>query len=132
MDSFLHPQIWLFLIPLILWDLFWRGLGLWHASQKEQKFWFVALLLVNSLGLLPLLYLSFFQKSSSNRSKEGSENHFTHYAGFLLISVIVILLFVLRFVLGGPEDTWIYQKGQWIKHGRPSSAKPLFPPRYQY
>jgi len=31
---------------------------------------------------------------------------------------------VVGFVLGGNEDSWICQFGQWVKHGNPSSAKP--------
>ena len=36
-------------------------------------------------------------------------------------------LFIIRFVLGGPEDNWICDKktGEWIKHGNPSVVKPI-------
>jgi magnesium-transporting ATPase (P-type) len=47
---------------LLIWDLFWRGTGLWKSATNGQKYWFVALLLVNSLGILPIIYLKFFQK----------------------------------------------------------------------
>ena len=43
--------------PLLLWDLVLRGLALWKSAQKNQKYWFVALLVVNSVGILPLIYL---------------------------------------------------------------------------
>ncbi len=46
---------------------------------------------------------------------------------FLVIFVSVILLaFIILSIrfLSGPEDTWLYQNGQWIKHGNPSSAQP--------
>ena len=43
--------------PLILWDLVLRGLALWKSSRNSQKYWFVALLVVNSVGILPLIYL---------------------------------------------------------------------------
>jgi len=33
-------------------------------------------------------------------------------------------VFVLRFVIGGDEDTWICDKGEWIKHGNPYNPKP--------
>jgi len=26
--------------------------------------------------------------------------------------------------MGGPEDTWICEDGQWIRHGQPSSPPP--------
>lgn len=44
-------------LVITAWDLFWRGLALWKSARKEQKYWFVALLIINSVGLLPIIYL---------------------------------------------------------------------------
>ncbi len=60
-----HPvtDIVLILLPIILLvDLCLRGLALWKASQAKRTYWFIALLVVNSLGILPALYLLYFQK----------------------------------------------------------------------
>jgi hypothetical protein len=40
---------------------------------------------------------------------------------------VVILILIVRFVLGGPEDNWICQKGIWVKHGNPSTPAPTTP-----
>ena len=47
----------------------------------------------------------------------------------ILIILIIIfgIIFFLRFVVGGPEDSWICSKGQWIAHGKPSYPKPENP-----
>lgn len=47
----------------------------------------------------------------------------------VIIAVLIIIgvLFFLRFVIGGPEDSWICKDGNWIKHGRPSYPKPITP-----
>jgi len=42
----------------------------------------------------------------------------------IVIATIVIIWLGIRFVLGGPEDTWICEDGEWIEHGHPSQAKP--------
>ncbi len=42
---------------LLIADLVLRGLSLYRSARKDQKVWFIALLLVNSLGILPLVYL---------------------------------------------------------------------------
>ncbi len=42
----------------------------------------------------------------------------------IVIAVILVGLLVIRFNLGGDEDTWICQNGQWVKHGNPSAARP--------
>lgn len=45
-------------------------------------------------------------------------------AFFFVIAAILFIIFVLRFVIGGSEDTWICVNGQWQKHGNPSSTPP--------
>lgn len=42
---------------LLIADLVLRGVALYKSARKDQKVWFVALLIVNSAGLLPLAYL---------------------------------------------------------------------------
>ena len=43
--------------------------------------------------------------------------------GFIILLIIGGLL-IVRFVLGGNEDTWLCQNGQWVKHGNPSKSAP--------
>jgi hypothetical protein len=47
---------------LALWELLWKGLALYTSARKDQKYWFVALLFLNTVGVLPILYLMFFKK----------------------------------------------------------------------
>jgi hypothetical protein len=42
---------------LVLWELIWKGLALWKASKVGQKAFFVAILVLNTMGLLPIAYL---------------------------------------------------------------------------
>jgi hypothetical protein len=45
----------------------------------------------------------------------------------LAISATVLVicgLFVVRVIVGGDEDTWICDSGQWVKHGNPRSSMP--------
>lgn len=57
------------LIPLlILWDVIWRGLALWKSARNGQVYWFIILLLVNSLGILPIVYIKFFQKTTKAKA----------------------------------------------------------------
>ena len=41
----------------VLWSLFWKGLALWHSSKREDVWWFIAFLIVNTLGILEIIYL---------------------------------------------------------------------------
>lgn len=42
---------------LILWSLVWKGLALWHAAQRGERGWFIAVLLINTAGILEIVYL---------------------------------------------------------------------------
>jgi hypothetical protein len=45
------------LAAVIIWELAWKGFALWRASQRKQPWWFAVILLINSAGVLPILYL---------------------------------------------------------------------------
>lgn len=39
-----------------------KGIALWHAGRRGEKWWFIAILVINTLGILELVYLIFFAK----------------------------------------------------------------------
>ncbi len=45
------------LVLLMVWSLFWKGLALWHSAKRGQGWWFVALLVLNTAGILEIVYL---------------------------------------------------------------------------
>ncbi|MEK7504360.1 MAG: DUF5652 family protein [Patescibacteria group bacterium] len=57
----------LLIIPLGILDVVLKGFALWKSAQRKEKVWFIALLLVNSLGILPTIYLLLNQKTSKPR-----------------------------------------------------------------
>ncbi len=58
---------WWFFLVLTTWDLVWKGVALWKAARGNQRYWFVALIIVNSVGILPIIYLLFFQKKKIHK-----------------------------------------------------------------
>ena len=50
------------LILVILWTLPWKGMALWRAARRGEKAWFIILMLVNTVGILEILYLYVFGK----------------------------------------------------------------------
>ncbi len=56
------------LLIILAWSLYWKGLALWKASKRDNKTWFVVLLLVNTLGILEILYIYVFSKRSHRSS----------------------------------------------------------------
>lgn len=47
---------------LILWSLVWKGMALWRAAHRSEKVWFIVFLVVNTLGILEIIYLYFIAK----------------------------------------------------------------------
>jgi hypothetical protein len=50
-----------YIVILFLWDLVCKGIGLWKSGRNGQKNWFIAILMINSIGVVPIVYLKFFQ-----------------------------------------------------------------------
>ncbi len=51
---------WLYLV--ILWVLPWKGVALWKAAKNSHKKWFIALLILNTLAILEIIYIFYFSK----------------------------------------------------------------------
>lgn len=46
-----------FLLIALLWVLPWKAYALWQSAKHNQKGWFVALLIINTFGLLEIIYI---------------------------------------------------------------------------
>jgi len=46
----------LFLLILV-WSLIWKGLALWRAARRQEKVWYVILLVLNTVGIAEIIYL---------------------------------------------------------------------------
>ena len=57
------------LFVLFLWSLLWKGIALWRASKNDQRNWFVVMLVVNTIGILEIVYLFFFAKKKIRLSE---------------------------------------------------------------
>lgn len=75
-------MFWLGILPfvflIILWSVFWKGLALWHSARRGQYWWFLAMLLLNTAGILEILYLFVVAKlkiAELFSSKAHSEHH---------------------------------------------------------
>lgn len=63
-NTILSPLLLAWLIPLIIWEAVWKGIALWKAGRNNQLKWFIAILVLNTVGILPIIYLKFFQKKT--------------------------------------------------------------------
>lgn len=53
----LRPDMSLVVIMLVVWEMIWKGLALYLSARDDSRVWFVAILFINSAGILPILYL---------------------------------------------------------------------------
>ena len=58
----LNPQLWYVYLALFAWVIVWKGLALWTAARKGARWWFIALLIINTLGILEILYIYVFSR----------------------------------------------------------------------
>jgi peptidoglycan/LPS O-acetylase OafA/YrhL len=60
------------LVILALWELIWKGLALWKAAKRRQPVWFVVILVINSAGILPIIYLLLNKDDAADKKKPGA------------------------------------------------------------
>ena len=68
LDTYLNAGAqmpWFLFTALLIWSMIWKGLGLWKAGRNKQLTWFIVIFLVNSAGILPIVYILWFQKNKS-------------------------------------------------------------------
>jgi len=46
-----------YIYALLIANLILRGLALYKSARKEHKIWFISLLILNTAGILPIVYL---------------------------------------------------------------------------
>ena len=61
LNNFFIQNLWL-LSLIVTWELVWKAIALWRTSKLNHKIWFVLMLITNTIGILPILYLIFTRK----------------------------------------------------------------------
>ena len=55
----------LWVYPFLIWTIAWKAVASWRAARNGHLVWFVVFFIVNTIGILPIVYLAWFQ----NRKK---------------------------------------------------------------
>jgi len=74
MEQHFH-SILLWLIPIVIikiWDFFWKIFALLKASKNNHIVWFVFILLFNTAGILPIIYI-LIQRKYINSVQENND-----------------------------------------------------------
>ncbi|MCX6762300.1 MAG: DUF5652 family protein [Candidatus Moranbacteria bacterium] len=71
--AFVSTHQWLIAIAAV-WILSWKGVALWRAARNQSVVWFVILLIVNTLGVLEIIYILFFSRGKHQPSDLQKES----------------------------------------------------------
>ncbi|MGD0577140.1 MAG: DUF5652 family protein [Candidatus Staskawiczbacteria bacterium] len=53
---------------LMIWSLVWKGFALWKSARNSQSVWYVVMLVVNTVGILEIIYILFFANKKENKN----------------------------------------------------------------
>lgn len=56
-------------LVIALWELIWKGIALWKCGRHNQLAWYICILIFNTAGILPIIYLLFFQRRTRKRRR---------------------------------------------------------------
>jgi len=60
---------WIIII-LVVWDLVWRLIALWKAGRNNHLAWFICIAIINTVGILPIIYLLIQKKKLTDKKDD--------------------------------------------------------------
>jgi predicted membrane channel-forming protein YqfA (hemolysin III family) len=54
---YLPPYLNVFLLILAVWSIVWKIYAVWFAAKHNQKKWFLAMIILNTAGILEIFYV---------------------------------------------------------------------------
>lgn len=67
----LSTQNKVYLAIALVWSLAWKGVALWKSASRKEKWWFIAFLVVNTLGVLEIAYIYYFSKKKNDAAEKS-------------------------------------------------------------
>ncbi len=64
-----------FVVLSVIWTVAWKGLALWYAARRGEKGWFIAMMLINTIGILEIIYLFGVAKVHKNEGVSKSATY---------------------------------------------------------
>lgn len=61
---------WL-IVVLMIWSLIWKGWALWRAARNNSTPWFIVLLILNTIGILEIIYIFGFSGYGKEKPKKS-------------------------------------------------------------
>lgn len=60
---------------LFFWTIPWKGVALWKSARRQEKIWFIVILLINTVSILEIFYIFLFTNDRiMGKAKEKIKN----------------------------------------------------------
>ena len=74
MTNFMLAPLWplwmMVVFPiLIVWSVVWKGIALWRATRNNSLAWYIVMLILNTAGILEIIYIFAFSKKTKEPSQ---------------------------------------------------------------
>lgn len=69
-----HPEAVVPVVAVTVWSLIWKALALYRAGSNKSPGWFTALLFINTVGILEMLYLFVFGRKKRRVARLGDDS----------------------------------------------------------
>jgi len=53
------------IIVLIIWEVIWKLIAMWKAAKNNHLAWFICIALINTIGILPIVYILTHRKNAT-------------------------------------------------------------------
>ena len=54
------------IIVLAIWEGVWKLIALWKSARNKHLAWFICIALINTVGILPIIYILMNKKKPEN------------------------------------------------------------------
>jgi Family of unknown function (DUF5652) len=73
MDTFYAfvPAIIIALVIVTIWESIWKFIAMWKAARNNHLAWFICIAVINTIGILPIVYIL---RHRDNKKPEQPEN----------------------------------------------------------
>lgn len=56
----------IFIVLTVIWSFVWKGVALWRCGRNNQLAWYIVILVLNTCGILEIIYLIWFQRKKDS------------------------------------------------------------------
>jgi len=73
-QQFSEMMVWFLplIIILSLWEMVWKIIAMWKSARNNDLVWFIFIAVINTVGILPIIYLLLHKKKNERHSSDSA------------------------------------------------------------